>query len=130
MQRRRVGSPHTALAAGLWITAFGIFLQAVTGAKGYPKVPPGIPILVVVGLLVYVSARWAWSAIAGLLLVGLIWIGVFTTPGTAYRLQHPRDAGPLIGTLVQMAGMVLALAAGIATIVKQFRHRNRNVPQG
>jgi hypothetical protein len=43
---------HKALAVGLWIGAFGIFLQAVTGAQGYPKVPPGIPMLVVIGLLV------------------------------------------------------------------------------
>ena len=67
---------HNALAAGLWIGAPGIFLQAVTGAKGYPKVPPGIP------------ARLARTAALGLLLVGLIWIGVFTASGTAYRLQR------------------------------------------
>ncbi len=96
--------------AGLWIGALGIFLQAVTGAKGYPKVPPGIP------------ARLAWTAALGLFLVGLIWIGVFTTSGTAYRLQHPQDLGPLIGTPVQMAGMALALLAGIATVVTRFRH--------
>jgi len=48
---------HKALAAGLWIGAFGIFLQAVTGANGHPKVPPGIPILAAVGLVVYVTSR-------------------------------------------------------------------------
>ena len=30
------------------IGAFGIFLQAVIGATGYPRVPPGIPILAAV----------------------------------------------------------------------------------
>jgi hypothetical protein len=49
---------HKALAAGLWIGALGILLQAVTGATSYPKVPPGIPILAVVGLIVYFTPRW------------------------------------------------------------------------
>jgi hypothetical protein len=116
---------HKALAAGLWIGAFGIFLQAATGAKGYPKLPPGIPILAAMGLLVYLTSRWAWTAILGLFLVVLIWIGVFTTPGTAGRLYHPQDVGPLIGTLVQLSGLLLALVAGVATIIVQFLRRNK-----
>ena len=76
-----------------------------------------------VGLVVYVSSRWAWTALLGLFLVGLIWVGVFTTPGTDYRLQHPRDVGPLIGTLVQLAGLVLALIAGVATVFVRFLRR-------
>jgi hypothetical protein len=42
---------HKALAVGLWIGAFGILVQVMTGAKGYPRLPPGIPILVATGLL-------------------------------------------------------------------------------
>jgi hypothetical protein len=130
--RHYTGKQHNALGAGLWIGAFGIFLQAVTGAKGYPKVPPGILILAAIGLVVYLTSRWAWTALLGLFLVGLIWVGVFTTPGTAYRLQHPQDVGPLIGTLVQLAGLMLALIAGIAVIVVRFLHPNRSqsIPQG
>ena len=100
------------------IGAFGIFLQAVIGATGYPRVPPGIPILAVVGLIVYFTSRWAWTALLGLILVGLITVGVFATPGTAYRLHHPEDVASLIGTLVQLAG--LALLAGVATVVVRF----------
>ena len=117
---------HKALAVGLWIGAFGILLQAVTGAKGYPKVPPGILILAAIGLLVYVTSRWTWTALVGLFLVGLISVGVFTTPGTAYRLQHPQDVGPLIGTIVQLAGLLLALIAGVAILSARFGRRNRN----
>jgi hypothetical protein len=64
--------------------------------------------------------------VLGLFLVGLIWIGVFTTPGTAYRLQHSQDVVPLIGTLMHLAGMLLALLAGIATVRARFLHRNLN----
>jgi len=44
-------------------------------------------------------------------------------PGTAYRLQHPQAVGPLIGTLVQLAGLVLALIGGVATVVVRFLRR-------
>jgi hypothetical protein len=79
-----------------------------------------------------ITSRWAWTALLGLLLVGLIWVGVFTILGTAYRLQHPQDVGPLIGTLMQLAGLVLVLIAGIAVIVVRFLHpnRSRSIPQG
>jgi hypothetical protein len=74
---------HKALAVGLWIAALGILLEAATGAKGYPKVPPGIIILAVVGLLVYLTSGFMWTVVLGLFLAGLVLIGVFATPGTA-----------------------------------------------
>jgi hypothetical protein len=111
-------------AIGLWITALGIFFQAVSGAKGYPKVPPGIIILAAIGVLVYVTARWRWSPLIGVLLAGFISIGVFTTSGTGYRLGHPADIGPLLGTLVQLTGLLIALIAGIAAIIKNYKIRN------
>lgn len=122
---------HKALAMGLWIGAFGIFLQAATGAKGYSNGAPGILILAVVGLVVYFTPRWTWTGILGLFFAALVSVGVFTTPGTAYRLRHPEDVGPLIGTLVQLAGLALALIAGVATtVVRLLRwNRNRSVPQ-
>jgi hypothetical protein len=125
-----IGS-HKALAAGLWMAAFGILVQAVSGANGYPRVPPGILILAIVGLVVYTTSRWMLSAVLGLFLAGLVSVGVFTTPGTAYRLGHPQDVGPLIGTLVQLAGLLFALIAGIARMIVWFSgsNGNRGIPQ-
>lgn len=122
---------HKALAVGLWIAALGILLQAATGAKGYPKLPPGIFVLAVIGVIVYATSRLMWTAVLGLLLAGLIGIGVFATPGTAYRLAHPEDIGPLIGTLMQLIGLLFALIAGIATLVVWFSGGNghRGIPQ-
>ena len=110
-------------AMGLWIAALGIFIQAVSGAKGYPAIPPGIIILVAVGILVYATARWCWSPLIGLLLAAFISIGVFTTAGTGYRLSHPADTGPLAGTLIQLCGLILTIAAGIAAIIRNFKTR-------
>lgn len=122
---------HKALAAGLWIAALGVLLQAATGAKGYPKIPPGIFVLAVIGVIVYVTSRLMWTAVLGLLLAGLVCMSVFATPGTAYRLAHPEDVGPLIGTLVQLIGLLFALVAGIATLVIWFSggSSHRGIPQ-
>ena len=119
--RPLVFASSTMTAIGLWMAALGIFFQAISGAKGYPTIPPGIIILAVIGLLVYITARWRWSPLIGILLAGFISVGVFTTAGTGYRLSHPADIGPLLGTLIQLIGLVIALAAGIAAIVKNYK---------
>lgn len=66
---------HKTLAMGLWIAALDILLQVATGASGHPKVPPGMVILVVVGIGVYFTSRWRRTAVAGLFLSILISVG-------------------------------------------------------
>jgi hypothetical protein len=111
---------HKTTAIGLWLAAFGIFVQAATGATGYPKIPPGIIILVVVGLVVYLTAGRRSVSLIGLLLAGFISVGVFTTHGTGYRLTHPEAIGPFIGTLVQLFGLIVAPVGGVASAVKSY----------
>ena len=122
---------HKALAVGLWIAALGTLLQALTGAKGVPKVPPGILILAVIGIIVYATSRLMWTAILGLFLAAMICLFVFTTPGTAYHLAHPENVGPLVGTLVQLIGLLFALVEGIATLIIWFSggSGHRGIPQ-
>jgi hypothetical protein len=114
---------HKTTAIGLWLATFGIFVQAATGATGYPKIPPGIIILVAVGLVVYLTAGQRWASLIGLLLAGFISIGVFTTHGTGYRLNHPDAIGPFIGTLVQLLGLIVALVGGVASTIKSYSAR-------
>ena len=111
---------HETTAIGLWLAAFGIFVHAATGATGYPKIPPGIIILVIVGLLVYLTTARRWGSLIGLLLAGFISVGVFRTHGTGYRLNHPEAIGPFIGTLVQMLGLIVALVSGVASTIKSY----------
>jgi hypothetical protein len=110
-QQFPVFASHRTTALGLWLVALGISVQAVSGAAGYPRIPPGIIILAAVGLVVYITARHRWASLIGIVLAGFISIGVFTTHGTAYRLSHPEDVGPLLGTLVQLLGLIVALTA-------------------
>ena len=122
---------HKALAMGLWIAALGTLVEASAGAKGFPKVSPAILILVVMGVIVYATSRLMWTAILGLFLAAMICLVVFTTPGTAYHLAHPEDVGPLVGTLVQIIGLLFALVAGIATLIIWFSggSSQRGIPQ-
>ena len=114
---------HKTTAIGLWLAGFGILVQAVTGATGYPTIPPGIVILVVVGFVVFLTADRRWASLIGLLLAGFISVGVFTTRGTGYRLNRPEDIGPFIGTLVQLFGLIVALVGGIASTIKSYSAR-------
>ena len=120
---------HTGTASGLWLTALGILVQAFTGAKGYPRVPPGIIILAVVGALVYLTRQFRWASITGVALAALISIGVFTTHGTAERLSHPTDVGPFVGTVVQLIGLVVALVVGIRSTTNAYVSRERTFPE-
>jgi len=113
---------HKGTAIGLWVAAAGILIQAATGASGYPKFPPGIPILAVAGLAVLLTSGRRWASLPGLALALFIWIGVFATPGTAYRLGHPDDIGPFIGTVVQLLGMTAAVLNGVVATVNSYRH--------
>jgi hypothetical protein len=119
IKRPVLASPRTT-AIGLWLTAFGIFIQTASGAAGYPKIPPGIILLAAVGLAVYMTSRHRWASLLGVLLAGFISIGVFTTHGTGYRLSHPEDVGPLIGTLMQLLGLMIALLAGVASTMRSY----------
>jgi hypothetical protein len=59
----------------------------------------------------------------GLLLAGFISVGVFTTHGTGYRLNHPEAIAPFIGTLVQLFGLIVALVGGVANTIKSYSAR-------
>jgi hypothetical protein len=121
---------HRGTAAGLWLTAGGIFVQAASGAKGYPKIPPGIIILAAVGVLVFLTRRFRWASIAGVAIAALVSVGVFTTHGTAERLSQPADVGPFLGTVVQLIGLIVALAAGIGSTAGSYLSREHTSPEG
>ncbi|HEV7979541.1 hypothetical protein [Amycolatopsis sp.] len=100
------------VAAGL-----GIIVQILGGAEEYPDIPPGAITLVVAGLAVF-AWRSRWSPAIAVIVAGFILIGAFLTGGTGDRLSAPGNLGQFLGTVLQMAGVVVALGAGIAGLVK------------
>lgn len=121
---------HTARSTGLLLTAGGIFVQAASGAKGYPQIPPGIIILAAIGVLVFLTRRYRWASIPGVAIAALVWVGVFTTHGTAERLSQPADLGPFLGTVVQLFGLVVALVAGIVSTAGGYLSHGHTSPEG
>jgi hypothetical protein len=121
---------HIGTATGLWLTAGGIFVQAASGAKGYPRVPPGIIILAAAGILVFLTRRYRWASVIGIAFAALVSIGVFTTHGTAERLSQPADVGPFVGTLIQLIGLTVALVAGVASTGRSYLSRGHKAPAG
>jgi len=120
---------HTGTATGLWLTAAGIFVQAAAGAKGYPKVPPGIIILGAIGVLVFLTRQFRWASIPGVAIAALVSIGVFTTHGTAERLGQPADLGPFVGTVIQLIGLIVAIVAGTGRTAGAYLSREHTIPE-
>jgi hypothetical protein len=113
----RIGSSPAArlLVAGLVVAATGMLVQYASGV-GYPTIPPG-PIISLAAAAVVAWEPWRWAPVVGLVTAILISIGgVIATiggDGFAPQLSDPGALGGFAGTLVQTAGLMVALAAGI-----------------
>ena len=57
------------------------------------------------------------------LLAGLILVGAFATPWTANRLSHPEMVGIFVGTVLQMAALVVGIGAGIVATAESYHSR-------
>jgi hypothetical protein len=99
---------------GLLLAAAGIVIQIISGVH-YPKVPPGlIMLLVAAGLVAF--ARWPWGTVVGVIVPLFLLIGGVISETGRHDITTPGHVGAFTGTLVQAAGVVLALAAGLAAL--------------
>jgi hypothetical protein len=106
---------------GLVANATGIWIQALSGAPEYPRIPPGPIVLVVLAAAILGgTTRWPWLPLIGGLLSLQITIGAFVTPYTANRLGNPAMVGAFIGTIIQIGGLATADVAGLAAGVQQY----------
>jgi hypothetical protein len=102
-------------ALGLVIAAAGIMIQYVAGVD-YPTIPPGaIILLAAAGVVVF--GPWRRAPVAGLVAAAFVSIGgvVATIAGNGFNetLGDPSELGGFLGALVQIAGLVIALPAGV-----------------
>jgi hypothetical protein len=106
-------------AAALLVAAVGIVIQIIGGID-YPVVPPGLVILVVAAGLVTVE-RWSWAPFVGVL------VPLFLLVGGAIAIANEdepnrTDFVPLIGTIVEATGIIVALIAGLQVVRQLRRH--------
>jgi hypothetical protein len=105
-------------ALGLAVAGTGIMIQYVSGVD-YPTIPPGpIILLAVAGVVVF--GPWRRAPVAGLVAAAFVSLGgaVATIAGNGFSetLGDPGELGGFLGALVQIAGLVIALPAGVAAV--------------
>jgi hypothetical protein len=117
-------TPITTLSVvGLVVAAAGIMFQYVSGVD-YPTVPPGAIILLAAAAVV-AFGPWRWSPFAGLGAALFLSIGgaIATIAGNGFNetLGDPGEVGGFAGALIQIAGLALALSAGIVAAKRNSR---------
>jgi hypothetical protein len=112
-------------AAGLAVAAAGVMIQYFSGVD-YPTIPPG-PIILLAAAGVVVFGRWRRAPVAGLVAAAFVSIGgvVATIAGNGFSetLGEPSELGGFLGALVQIAGLVIALPAGVVAVRSLGPHR-------
>jgi hypothetical protein len=100
---------------GLVVAAAGIMIQYVSG-EDFPTIPPG-PIILLVAAAVVAFGSWRRAPVVGLVAAAFISIGgvIATIAGSGFNetLGDPSGVGGLVGAIVQIAGLAMALPAGI-----------------
>jgi hypothetical protein len=114
-------------AGGLVAMAIALWTQWLSGDPAFPKFPPGPVIFIGVAAIVVYGARWWWTPMIGALIALLVTSGWFARlPQAMLRLNHPNEvgkfaAGIFIGSVLQIASLLLTDIAGLAATVQNFR---------
>jgi hypothetical protein len=105
-------------AAGLVVAAAGIMIQYVSGVD-FPTIPPG-PIILLAAAAVVVFAPWRRAPAVGLAAAAFVLLGglIATIAGNGFNstLGDPGEVGGFVGAVVQIAGLLIALPAGVAAV--------------
>jgi hypothetical protein len=93
--------------AGLLLAAIGIVVQ-IAGGANYPTVPPGLIILLVAAAITWL-APWRWAGFVALAATLFLCVGALIAPNFRDQLSDPGQTVQFIGSLIQAAGLVVAL---------------------
>lgn len=116
---RSIARPVAATVAGLVAGAVGIAILWASGVE-FPFVPPpGLVILLAMAALV-AFAPWRWVPIVGAFGGLFVTVG-FIISGSPPNLLGAGGSGVLIGTWIQMVGVLTALVAGLIAARANYR---------
>lgn len=104
--------------------AVGIALRWAAGVEVPFHPPPGLVILTS-GAAFVALARWAWAPAVGafmglFVIVGFIASSVIDGEGTG-NLTGDADAGGVVGTVLQLVGVIAAFVAGVIAVKRDYR---------
>jgi hypothetical protein len=103
--------------AGLVTGAAGIGILWASGVEFPIYPPPGILILVA-GAVFLAAARWRWAPVVGPLLGLFIIVGFLVSPTGIGNLVGDAGLSVALGTVVQLAGVLVATVAGLAATMR------------
>jgi len=131
-KRSQIDSSPTArlLVVGLVVAAAGMLIQYASGVE-YPTIPPG-PIIALVAAAVVAFGPWRRAPVVGLVAAVFISLGgvIATIAGNGFtpQLSDPGAVGGFVGTLVQIAGLLVAVAAGVVAVTPSVGSRAGTPP--
>jgi len=119
MMKRNLSAAAKLNATGLVVAAAGILIQYFSGVEGFPTIPPG-PIILLVAASLVAFGPWGWTPVLGViaslfLIVGGV-IATMAGGGLGPQLSDPTAVGGFAGAVIQIAGLLLALVAGIFAV--------------
>lgn len=118
MTPKRAHIDSSPAARLLVVAAAGMLIQYAAGVD-YPTIPPG-PIIALAAAAVVAFGPWRRAPVVGLVAAVFISLGgvIATIAGNGFtpQLSDPGAVGGFVGTLVQIAGLVIAVAAGVVAV--------------
>jgi hypothetical protein len=133
VQRRTLSGERALTVAGLVVGAAGIAVLWASGVEFPVAIPPGLVILLVGALFVGV-APWRWATGVGAFLGLFVTFGFLVSGGmpnlvggdgnTFFGTPNPIESdtlGTIIGTWIQMIGVLTALIAGVIATRNNYR---------
>lgn len=108
------------IVGGLIAATIGVVIQIISGVP-YPKVPPVFFIqLIPAGLVAF--GKWCWTPFIVTIGSVFLTVGLFTS-GAYTRLTNFHNFGGSVGLWIQMLSILVALAASIATMTRNYSLR-------
>ena len=115
----RLSGPRAATVAGLVVGALGIAILWAAGVE-FPIYPPPGLVILLAGAIFVGLASWPWAPAVGAFMGLFVTVG-FVISGSPPNLFGRDGTSVLIGTWIQMVGVVTALVAGVIATRINYR---------
>jgi hypothetical protein len=120
--QRAWSGARTATVVGLVVGALGIAILWASGVEFPIYPPPGIVILLAGAVLVSL-ASWPWAPGVGAFLGLFVLVGFLISPTGLSNLSGEAGTGVAVGQGIQVAGVLIALIAGVIATRANYRER-------
>ena len=110
---------------GLVLTAAGMLLQIAAGSKLYPSLAGPIVLLVTAGAVAL--GPWRWTRYVAVVVPLLLGVGAIVAAAMngqfLAQLTNPGGAGIVLGSLMQVIGLIAAVVGGFGMLLgRQVRN--------